>query len=261
MIIATSTLPYRNQMNSNYPEQIACAKGDGFDACELHAPFRGQRLCPGDIDAVPQAGMICSVHANYLDNNLSSRDGSLRQTSIWQIKADILFSEAIKAGLVIVHPGCRDGGHEEEAYEALSQSLQELLPFAREHRVTVALENMDGSGNKLCSGQRDVGKVLARHPDLKLTIDFAHIGMTHQDILPFLNDFADRIGHFHISGFAGEKPHPEVSLLESQIDFRPYLHQIRGWDRMITLEISDRCKSIESRDVIEDAFRRAAESE
>jgi sugar phosphate isomerase/epimerase len=261
MIIATSTLPYRNPMNSNFPEQIACAQRDGFGACEMHAPFPGQCPSAGDIDEILKSEMACSVHANYLDNNLASSDRCVRQASVRQIKADILFAGMIQAGLVIVHPGCLDSGGEEEAYGALDQSLEELLSFARGQRVTVTLENMDGSGNKLCSVHRDVGKMIERHPDLKLTLDFAHIGMTHQEILPFLEDFSDRIAHFHISGFMEEKPHPEVSLPESQIDFRPYLQKIRDWDRMITLEISDRLKSIESRGVIEEVFGQASESE
>ncbi|MCE5281600.1 MAG: sugar phosphate isomerase/epimerase [Deltaproteobacteria bacterium] len=254
MIIATSPLPYRNPLNNNYLEQIAQARRDGFSAYELHACRRGQRLSEEGLAALSKTGMTFSVHANYMDNNLSSCDPVVRKAGVGQIKADILFAKAVKAGLVVVHPGCRDGGSEAEAFESLNQSLRELLPFACQHHIVLALENMDGSGNKLCSTHHDLGEILVLHPALKLTIDFAHIGMTHQDIMPFLSDFRDRIAHFHISGFAEGKPHPEVPLQASQIDFGPYLHRIRDWDMMITIEISDRRGAIKGRDVIEACF-------
>jgi hypothetical protein len=51
MIIAASSVSQRNKLNTNILEQIGCARGDGFFACELHACFREQRLSEEDIDA------------------------------------------------------------------------------------------------------------------------------------------------------------------------------------------------------------------
>lgn len=254
MIIAASSVSYRNKLNTNILEQIACAKSDGFSACELHACLRGQRLSKEDINSVLKDEMTFSVHANFKDNNISCLDPGIQNTSVAQIKEDILFAKAINARVVVAHPGCAEKGNEEEAYDRLNQSLQELIPFARERRVVLTLENMDGTENKLFSHQRDVKNVLAFHPDLKLTIDFAHLSMTNQDISAFLNDFADRIAHFHISGYFPERPHPKVPLEESQIDFSPYLSRIRDWDMLIAIEISDRRGVRQSRTIIENAF-------
>ena len=256
MIVAATSLTYRNKRNTNMPEQIACAKGDGFAACELHGRFPGERRFSGeDIDAALRGNLLFSVHAHYRDNNISSLDEDTRNTGISRIKEDILFAEAIGARVVVVHPGSFEERREEEGYERLNRSLCELIPFARDRQVVFTLENMDGTGNKLCSSHRDVGNVLALHPELKLTVDFAHLGMTRQDIPSFLDDFADRIAHFHISGYVPEKPHPEVSLDESQIDFSPCLRRIRDWDMLIAIEVSDRSGLMRSRAIVEEALR------
>ncbi|MDX9820470.1 MAG: sugar phosphate isomerase/epimerase family protein [Syntrophales bacterium] len=258
MIIATSSLPYRNRFNTNILEQVACAKNDGFSACELHGCYPGQEFSAGDVAAIAGLDMTLSVHANYRGNNISSLDSELRMSGVSQIKADILFAEAIKARTVVVHPGKYEPGCREAAYGQLNSSLQELLPFAREHHVLFTLENMDGTENKVFSSSRDVERVLALHPALQLTVDLAHLGMTGQDVSRFLNAFERRISHFHVSGAFGGKSHTEVSLQDSQVDFGPCLNRIRDWDMMMTIENSGRPETMQSRTFIEQAFRGAA---
>ncbi len=114
MIIAASSVSYRNKLNTNILEQIACAKRDGFSACELHASFRGQRLSEEDIETALKDEMTFSVHANFKDNNISSLDPGIQNTSVSQIKEDILFAKAINAWVVVAHPGCSETGYEEE---------------------------------------------------------------------------------------------------------------------------------------------------
>ena len=198
--------------------------------------------------------MTFSVHANFRGNNIASLDPGTWNASLAQIKRDILFAETIGARLVVVHPGCCEPGHEEEAYDRLNRSLQELIPFARARRIVFTLENMDGTENKLFWRHQDVKRILSLHPDLKLTIDFAHLGMTRQDISAFLNELADKVAHFHISGYFPERPHTRVSLAVSHIDFSPYLRGIRDWDKRIAIEIADRIGMRESRAIIANAF-------
>jgi len=156
---------------------------------------------------------------------------------------------------VVAHPGQYENGYKEAAYAQLNLSLQELLPFAQKHRVLFTLENMDGTERKLFSSCADVQHVLAANPALQLTVDLAHLGMTGQDVSRFLNDFARRISHFHVSGCVKGKAHTEISLPDSRVDFGPCLKAIRDWDMMMTIENSDRLASKRSRTFIEDAFR------
>ncbi len=254
MIIATSSLPYRNRLNTNFSEQIANAKSDGFSACELHACYRRHCLSREDTAAIVKEDMIFSVHANYKDNNISSLDPGVRSSSIDQIKKDILFAKAINARVAVVHPGRCEPGCQEAAYTQLNESLQELLPFACDHQILFTLENMEGTENKLFSSYQDVQYVLALHPTLQMTVDFAHLGMTHQDASRFLNNFAQRIAHFHVSGCFEGKNHTEVSLQDSQVDFGPSLNRIQDWDMIMTIENSDRLASLQSRAFIKNAF-------
>lgn len=255
MIIGTSSIPYRNKFNANFLEQIRSAKKDGFFACELNTYLRDRRFLTKNIEAVLRENMIISVHANFIDNNISSLNPYMRRTSISQIKNDIIFAGAIKSKVVIVHPGQYEPGYEEDAYEQLNSSLQKLIPLANEHQTVLTLENMDGTGTKLFSKYQDLKKILALHPELKITLDFAHLGMTNQDISQFVDDFMDRIAHFHISGYFRMKPHPEISLRESQIDFRPYLNKIKNWDKIIVIENADRLSTSLSKEVIESVFQ------
>jgi len=256
MILAASSLPYRNKLNTNFLEQIAGAKDDGFCACELHGCYPGQSLPAADAEAIARQGMILSVHANYRGNNLSSLDSAIRASSLSRIKEDILFAEGINARVVVAHPGQYEAGYKEAAYAQLNRSLQELLPFARGHRVLFTLENMDGTEQKLLSSCEDMQYALAANPALQLTVDLAHLGMTGQDASRFLRDFARRISHFHVSGCVRGKSHTEVSLPDSRVDFEPCLKAIRDWDMMMTIENSDRLAAMRSRKFIEDAFSR-----
>jgi len=255
MILATSSLPYRNRLNTNILKQVACAKNDGFSACELHGCYPGQNFSAGDLEAIAGQDMILSVHANYRGNNISSPDPATRASGVSQIKADILFAEAVRARTVVVHPGKYESGCREAAYGQLNTSLQELLPFAREHHVLFTLENMDGTENKVFSSNRDVEYVLALNPTLQLTVDLAHLGMTGQDIAGFLRDFRDRIAHFHVSGCLAGKSHTDVSLPQSRVDFGPCLKDIKDWDMMMTIENSDRHSALQSAAFIRKAFR------
>lgn len=255
MIIATSSLSYRNDHNVNFAGQIESAKNDGFSAIELHACFREPCISRKDLDAISREAIPVSVHAHYENNNIASLDSEIRDASVSQIMDDIIFAEAIKAALVVVHPGSYQPGYKKAAYGQLNKSLQELLPFACEHQIVFTLENMDGTENKLFSSYQEVQNILTLHPKLKLTVDLAHLAISRQDIYQFLHDFGQRIYHFHISGYIKGIPHSKISLQESKFDFGPFLYRIKDLNMMMTIENSDRLASLQSRAFIENAFQ------
>lgn len=254
MIVGTSTIPYRNKFNTNYLEQIKSSKKDGFPACELNTSLHDKRSLQKNIEGVRREKVIVSLHANFVENNISSLNLYTRRSSINQIKNDITFAGKIKSKVVIVHPGQYQPGYEEDAYEQLNQSLRRLIPFALKNQTILTLENMDGTGTKLFSKYHDIKRILDSHPELRITLDFAHLAMTNQDVSQFLDDFADRIAHFHISGYMKMWPHTNVSLVASKIDFRPYLKKIKNWDKIIIIENADRLLTLQSKGVIESIF-------
>lgn len=254
MIVGTSSIPYRNKFNTNFLEQINNAKGDGFSACELNTYLQDKRLLEKNAERLRNENVMISVHANYVENNISSLNPYMRKSSIGQIENDIIFAGEMKSAVVTLHPGEYQPGYEGDSYEELNRSLRRLIPFALKHRTMLALENMDGTGTKLFSKYHDIKRVLDLHPELKITLDFAHLGMANQDISLFLDGLGDRIAHFHISGCSKTKPHIEVSLVESRIDFRPYLEKIKDWEKMIIIENMTRPLTLQSRGVIESVF-------
>jgi len=254
MIVGTSSIPYRNKFNTNFLEQIKMATGDGFSAYELNTYLQDKRLLEKNAETLRDENVMISVHANYVENNISSLNPYMRKSSIGQIENDIIFAAEIKSPVVTLHPGEYQPGYEGDYYVELNRSLRRLIPFALKHRTMLALENMDGTGTKLFSKYHDIKRVLDLHPELKITLDLAHLGMANQDISLFLDGLVDRIAHFHISGYSGIKPHIEVSLVESRIDFRPYLEKIIDWKKIIIIENMTRSLTLQSRGVIEGVF-------
>ena len=254
MIVGTSSFPYANKFNTNFEDAIENAQKDGFSALEVHTVFHNLQSLRKTFKISPNENLYFSVHAKYSENNISSLNPYMRESSLLQIKDDIIFAEAIKSKLVTVHPGEYLPGYEEDSYDLLNQSLKLLLPFALEHHTVLALENMDGTGTKLFSNHSDIRRILDLHPDLRITLDFAHLAMTNQDFLLFLNEFRDRIVHFHISGYFPNKPHISVSLPESHMNYEPYLEIIKNWDKIIVIENDKRNLALQSKTVLETVF-------
>lgn len=120
-------MSYRNKLNTNILEQIACAKSDGFSNCELHTCLRGQCLSKEDINSALKDKMIFSVHANFKDNNISCLDPGIQNTSVAQIKEDILFAKAINVRVVVAHPVCAETG--DDRWELAPGALYVRLAF------------------------------------------------------------------------------------------------------------------------------------
>lgn len=255
MIIGTSSFPYANKFNTNLEDAIGNARNDGFSALEVHTVFHNLKSLRKTFKVFPPEDLYFSVHAKYFDNNISSLNPYMRESSLLQVKDDIIFAEEIKSKIVTVHPGEYLPSYEEDSYEVLNQSLKSLIPFALKHHTVLSLENMDGTGTKLFSNYSDVKKILDLHPDLRMTLDFAHLAMTKQDGLLFLNEFGDRIVHFHISGYFPNKNHICVSLPESHIHYEPYLEIIKNRDRIIVIENDKRSLALQSKTVLETVFR------
>ncbi len=254
MIIGTSSFPYANKFNTNFEDAIEDAQKDGFSALEVHTVFHNLQSLRKTFKLSSNENLYFSVHAKYFENNISSLNPYMRESSLLQIKDDIIFAEEIKSKIVTVHPGEYRPGYEEDSYELLNQSLKLLIPFALKHHTVLSLENMDGTGTKLFSNYNDIRRILDLHPDLRITLDFAHLAMTNQDFLLFLNEFQDRIVHFHISGYIPDKPHPSVSLLESHMNYEPYLEKIKDWDKIVVIENEKRDLALKSKTALETVF-------
>jgi len=247
MIIGTSSFPYANRFNTNFEAAIENAQKDGFSALEVHTAFHNLKSLRKTFKKSTDENLFFSVHAKYYENNISSLNPYMRESSLSQIKDDIIFAEEIKSHVVTIHPGEYLPGYVEDSYELLNQSLKQLIPFALKHHTILAMENMDGTGTKLFSNYIDIRRILDLHPDLRMTLDFAHLAMTNQDFFMFINEFRNRIVHFHISGYFPHKPHISVPLPESHKNYEPYLETIKNWDKIIVIENEKRNIALQSK--------------
>ena len=88
------------------PQYARALKEAGFDWMEVDAPegehpalAEAMRRLAADTD------FHLSVHGHFVDVNLSSSNGSVREHAISIIQRDVDFAAQIGAELVVVHPG------------------------------------------------------------------------------------------------------------------------------------------------------------
>lgn len=130
-------------------------------------------------------------------------------------------------------------------------SLQEALDGCPLEKTRLCLENMDNKAEKLCNNAEEIRSTLDRFPSLRLTVDFAHLGLNGMDIGAFLNEFEEKIAHIHISGVIKGVAHGKVPLTESSIDFRPYLRRFTERETVVVIENGSWENVLDSKTVID----------
>ncbi|MEE9308652.1 MAG: sugar phosphate isomerase/epimerase family protein [Spirochaetia bacterium] len=202
-----------------------------------------------DLDGFP-----VSLHSNYVDLNPASLNPFVRKAAVEQWQSEIDLCQFHRIPILTVHPGWVKKIERQLALEFFWDSLSKVLDSGKSSRVTVCLENMDRRQEKLCNTTEEIRITLDRFPQLGLTADLAHLGLTGADIGSFIDEFAEQIAHLHVSGVVQGQPHGSISLAASEIDFLPFLKLFQGTDIAAVIENRPWEVMIESRDVL-DAFR------
>lgn len=214
--------------------EAAGLHGLEFNPCILEISPRyapGFSFSPAELKDIP-----LSLHSNYVDFNLGSLNPFIRKAAIEQLKAEIRLAGEWNIPVLTIHPGWVRKIKRELAMEFFWDSLATFLENLEPTAPIICLENMDHRPHKLCNTAEEISKTLERFPALKLTVDFAHLGLTGEDITSFLDRFQHRIEHIHISGVIPGKPHSEVSLDASRIDFRPFIRRFLDRDIITVIE-------------------------
>ncbi len=159
MFFGLSTAIYfRSRDISNY--QVDLIKKSGIKFLEI-TPFHDVSeevlLHIKNIDME-----IFSVHADYLNSDISSRDEKSRRESIGIIALDITKAISLGAGLVIIHPGIYepDTGQRGERLANCIKSLIEIVNFASGHDIRIAVENLPGGF--LCDNYEELQYVVSK---------------------------------------------------------------------------------------------------
>jgi hydroxypyruvate isomerase len=110
---------------------------------------------------------------------------------------------------LICFSGNRNGISEEEGLENCVMGLKKLMPLAEKHGVTLQMELLNSKNHK--DYQADHvrwGGELARKigsERFKLLFDIFHMQRMDGDIIQYIRDYKDVIGHYHTAGSPGRK--------------------------------------------------------
>jgi len=154
-------------------------------------------------------GMDFTVH-NYFPPardpfimNIAAQDNIIRDRSLEVCRAAIDLCSYLGASIYSFHPGFRvhgtlDGSFDlygsvvpyEKAFEVLAESIESILSYAREHRVAVAIENLEHRNDAyMMTGPREFEELLDVFPELHVLLDLGHLKIASRRLGFTVDDF------------------------------------------------------------------------
>jgi sugar phosphate isomerase/epimerase len=220
------------------------AAAEGFDHVELllDGPYARERI-EGRVDVMRETltgtGVGVVVHLPFAVDPGVPFD-PVREGAVAELTAGMDLAADLGAQSVVFHPSSDvwDLGWSAEAARGfVHESLDDLVPAARERGLVPCLENVVSS----YYDAHTFPELLERYPDAAMTFDTSHAllaGMDERDQAAFLRDHADRVHHLHLVDTRGgddEHLHPGMGNL----DFHTVLGGLAdvGWSGTATLEI------------------------
>ena len=144
---------------------------------------------------------IHQLHGVWPHVDDTTKEG--RERTIEYFKKNILGAKLLGCPKVIVHP-CMPRLHtgdavEEEDFEVNAYLLKSLAPFAKEHGVTVCLENMPFPLGSLFSKVANIKKLITEinDPYIKVCLDTGHFNVEKQDICEAITSLGDDLVALH----------------------------------------------------------------
>jgi sugar phosphate isomerase/epimerase len=241
----------------NGSEILSTLQTAGLDGLEINSYVLDltDKLAPDfSFSLEDLKGFPLSLHSNYVDLNPASLNPYVRKAAVEQLVNEIELCENHSIPILTIHPGWAKKIERQFALEFFLESLSTVLDSVsgKTSQLKICLENMDHRAEKLCNSSEEIRSTLERFPQLGLTVDLAHLGLTGAAIGSFIDEFAERIAHLHVSGVIEGKPHGSISLAASSIDFRPFLKIFQGRNIAAVIENQPWEVMIESRDVLEE---------
>ncbi|MFO7946916.1 MAG: sugar phosphate isomerase/epimerase family protein [Armatimonadota bacterium] len=233
--ICFSSLPRKLSVE----EKLGIAKDAGFDGIEI-PNFETQQEAEEVAGVAEDIGL--EIHGvmggTHWQLPLSSTDEDIRLAGIEGIKRAIEVASIAGADTVLVVPGVvTEDVSYAAAYDLAQKSIRELIPTAREHGITMALENVwnrfllsplefrdfiDALDDDLVKAYFDVGNILL-------------YGYPHQ----WIDILGKRIAKVHIKDFNTDTK-SFVSLLSGDVDYPRVINALRGlgYGGYLTAELS-----------------------
>jgi sugar phosphate isomerase/epimerase len=186
----------------------------------------------------PVPGML-SMHGPFMDMAPGSPDGQINQVCIERYQHAIQIASALEIGLIVFHANFIAAIHTEEYrlnwHNRNLRFWAPLADFARQHGVTIAVENMwEFDPNIIGDLVRDIA-----HPNLACCLDVGHAHLFGE--VPFdnwLTSLESMLMHTHMNNNDG-KIDIHMGFAHGVLDYYEIMKKIRALPNppSITLEM------------------------
>ncbi len=178
---------------------------------------------------------------------------SVRRAAVEELKLCLKAFGELGSAWMNIHPDSKAPLHDRKfIVERNLQTIQELLPLAREVGVGLMIENLPGSFNTV----KQLGELLDPVPELGLHLDIGHANLlvSYNTTDEILATYSNRLQHVHLHDNKGGSSDLHLPLGAGIIDTNHYVRSLQsaGYDRTITLEVftADRQYLSHSRDLL-----------
>jgi sugar phosphate isomerase/epimerase len=236
------------------PQWLGLARELGLGWVELRADpgvaYAGE-LSPRERQQrrqrLEEAGLNVSLHVPIHGVNPASPNPRLAAASLAEYADAISLAGDLGARLVVLHPGGIPGEYAalpqelEQAWRRLEFALEFLLPLARRHRVTLALENKQrGGGRDLILTPEEHLRALERFPELGACLDFGHLATLQGDPAAYVEALGARLLHVHLHDNHGQRDE-HLGLGQGLVRWREALEALERakYRGAVILEIPD----------------------
>lgn len=113
--------------------------------------------------------------------SLSAQDEEVRRKSLALTETSMQVMANLGARIAVLHPGDHSKAGEEDSYDRLRESLEELLPLADQLDLTLAVENIPAPLGHAAPLAEFIAKF--DHPRVKICLDAGHANITDGDHL------------------------------------------------------------------------------
>ncbi len=149
-------------------------------------------------------GLKLQVHAPLSDVNIGSVYEPMRLAAVNEVKQTILMCRQLDIPLVTVHPGFVQGIAFLDRARALDMtkvSVKEIAAIAKEHSITVVIENLPANINGTCTTAAELLEVVDS-AGLGMCFDMGHANTAGQvdELLKLVN----RFGNVHLHNNEGQ---------------------------------------------------------
>ena len=231
-------------LGMDFESTVRWAADEGFDFVELllDGPYARERIEDRTEEmraALETAGVGVVVHLPFAVDP-GSPFAPVREGAVAELVAGMDLTAALGAETVVFHPSSDAwelGWDDTETRAFVHESVDELVPAARERGLEPCLENVVSSYYVASA----FPELLARYPAASMTFDTSHAllsGMDEPAQAAFCREHADRIGHLHlVDTRGGSDEHLPVGM--GRIDFETVLGGLAaaGWSGTATLEV------------------------